>query len=172
MESDLFFPITNTSLKLLHLLDIVLYCHKFYKPVVELSVFTCGYMQSCFSRVRPFVTHGLQPARLLCPQSSPGKNTGVGCHALLQGIFPTQGVNLTVLRLLHWQAASLPLVPLGKHHTIDQVDVTDIYRTFYLIASEYIFFSSAQKTFSKIYHTLVIQALVNLRKLKLFQASF
>ena len=37
--------------------------------------------------------HGLQPARLLCPWNSPGKNTGVGCHALLQGIFPTQGAN-------------------------------------------------------------------------------
>ena len=32
--------------------------------------------------------HRLQPARLLCPWDSPGKNTGVGCHALLQGIFP------------------------------------------------------------------------------------
>ena len=35
--------------------------------------------------------HGLWPARLLCPWGSPGKNTGVGCHALLQGIFLTQG---------------------------------------------------------------------------------
>ncbi|CAI9165931.1 unnamed protein product [Rangifer tarandus platyrhynchus] len=33
----------------------------------------------------------MQPARLLCPRDSPGKNTRVGCHALLQGIFPTQG---------------------------------------------------------------------------------
>ena len=40
--------------------------------------------------VRP---HGLQPTRLLCPWASPGKNTGVGCHALLQGIFPAQGSN-------------------------------------------------------------------------------
>ena len=32
-------------------------------------------------------------SRLLCPWDSPGKNTGVGCHALLQGIFPTQGSN-------------------------------------------------------------------------------
>ena len=31
--------------------------------------------------------HGLQPTRLLCPWHYPGKNTGVGCHALLQGIF-------------------------------------------------------------------------------------
>ena len=35
--------------------------------------------------------HGLQPASLLCPWNSPGKNTGVGCHSLLQGIFLTQG---------------------------------------------------------------------------------
>jgi len=31
--------------------------------------------------------HGLQPTRLLCPWDSPGKNTGVGCHFLCQGIF-------------------------------------------------------------------------------------
>ena len=37
--------------------------------------------------------HGLQPARLLHPWDSPGKNTGVDCHSLLQGIFPTQGSN-------------------------------------------------------------------------------
>ena len=34
------------------------------------------------------------PARLLCSWASPGKNTGVGCHALLHGNFPTQGSNL------------------------------------------------------------------------------
>ena len=38
-------------------------------------------------------THGLQPARLLCPWDSPGKDTGVGSHSLLQRI-PTQGSNL------------------------------------------------------------------------------
>ena len=36
--------------------------------------------------------HGLQPTRLLCPWNSPGKNTGVGCYFLLQGIFLTQGI--------------------------------------------------------------------------------
>ena len=35
-----------------------------------------------------------EPGRLLCPWNSPGKNTEVGCHSLLQGIFPTQGLNL------------------------------------------------------------------------------
>ena len=44
--------------------------------------------------------HGLQPARLLCPWNFPGKNTGVNCHFLLQGIFLTQESNL---HLLHWQ---------------------------------------------------------------------
>ena len=41
--------------------------------------------------------HGLQHTRLLCPWNSPGKNTGMGCHFLLQGIFPTQGSNLGLL---------------------------------------------------------------------------
>ena len=36
---------------------------------------------------------GLSPARLLCPRGFCRKNTGVGCHALLQGIFPTPGLN-------------------------------------------------------------------------------
>ena len=51
----------------------------------------------------------LLPTRLLCPWDSPGKNTGVGCHALLQGIFPTQGSNPNLLHLLHWQAGFIPL---------------------------------------------------------------
>ena len=51
-------------------------------------------------------------------RDSPGKNTGVGCHALLQGIFQTQGSSLHFLRLLHWQAGSLPLVPPGKTQVV------------------------------------------------------
>ena len=56
--------------------------------------------------------HGLYPARFFCPWDFPGKNTGVGCHFLLQRIFPTQGSNPCLLCLLHWQVDSLPLVPL------------------------------------------------------------
>ena len=41
---------------------------------------------------------------------SPGKNTRMGCHALFQGIFLTQGSNLHLLSLLHWQPNSLPLL--------------------------------------------------------------
>ena len=57
--------------------------------------------------------HGLHPARLPCPWDSPGKNTGVGCHALLQGIFPSQGSN-SFSCFLHWQVGSLPVAPSGK----------------------------------------------------------
>jgi len=41
------------------------------------------------------------------------ESTGVGCHALLQGIFLTQGLNPRLLRFLHWQAGSLPLALPG-----------------------------------------------------------
>ena len=53
----------------------------------------------------------LYPTRLLHPWDFPGKNTGVGCHFLLQGIFPTQGSNP---HLLHWQVDFLPLNHLGS----------------------------------------------------------
>ena len=53
--------------------------------------------------------HGLQLARLLCPWSFPHRNIRAGCLYLLQAIFPTQGSNLSLLCLLHWQADSLPL---------------------------------------------------------------
>ena len=59
--------------------------------------------------------HGLQLTRILCPRKFPGKNTGVGCHALLQGLFLTQGSNSSLLYLLNWQADSLPLAPPWCH---------------------------------------------------------
>ena len=54
---------------------------------------------------------GQQPTRLLSPRDCPGKDTGEGCHLLLQGMFPTQGSNPC---LLHWQSGSLPLSHLGS----------------------------------------------------------
>ena len=57
---------------------------------------------------------GLQPARFLCPGDSPGRNTGVGCHALLQEIFHTQGSNLCLFHLLHWQVGLYHLCHLGS----------------------------------------------------------
>ena len=50
---------------------------------------------SCVQLLQP---HGLySPPMLLCPWDFPGKNTGVGCHFLLQGIFSTQGLNVSLL---------------------------------------------------------------------------
>ena len=67
--------------------------------------------------LRPYV---LQPTRASVHGDSPGKNTAVGYHLLLQGIFPTQGSNPY---LLHWQVDSLSLSHLGSStmvwHTIN-----------------------------------------------------
>ena len=46
-----------------------------------------------------------------CSRDFPGKKTRMGCHFLLQGVFPTQGLNLS---LLHWQVDSLLLCHLGS----------------------------------------------------------
>ena len=66
-------------------------------------------LQSCLT-LQPY---GLWSARLLCPWDSPGKNTGVGCHALLQGFFPTQGLNPSVLCLLQCRQILYPMSYLG-----------------------------------------------------------
>ena len=58
--------------------------------------------------------HGIWPARLLSLWNFLGKNTGVGCHILLQGTFPTQGLNQNFLHHLYWQADSLPLSHQGS----------------------------------------------------------
>ena len=83
--------------------------------IVLLIMNTC--VPSHFSLVWLFVNPCLtvyEPARLLCPWDSPGKNTGMGCYALLQGIFPTQEWNPCLLCLLHWKAGSLPPKPSGR----------------------------------------------------------
>ena len=77
---------------------------------------TSARVHSVLSHVRQFATPWTEPTKLLCPWDFPGKNTRVGCHFLLQGIFPTQGWNPY---LLHWQAYSLPLCHLGKEKSED-----------------------------------------------------
>ena len=70
--------------------------------------------QACPTLLQPL---GLQLARVLCPWNFPGKNFGVSCHFLLQGIFPTQGLNPSLLHPLHWGADSLPLSHVGSLNT-------------------------------------------------------
>ena len=71
----------------------------------------CLITKLCLTLLRP---HGLQPTRLLCSWNSPGKNTGVGCHILLQEIFLTQGLNSH----LQWQADSLSLSQQGSPRSV------------------------------------------------------
>ena len=64
---------------------------------VCVCVCVCVYSQS-LGCVRLFVAPGIVAARLLCQWNFPGKNTGVGCHFLFQGIFLTQGLNSSLLQ--------------------------------------------------------------------------
>ena len=51
---------------------------------------SCAHVHSVSQSFLTLWSHGLWPARLSCPQTFPGKNTGVACHFLLQGIFSSQ----------------------------------------------------------------------------------
>ena len=70
-----------------------------------------GAVVNHLSHARLFATLWTVPPRSLCPLDSPGKNTGVRCHFILQRILPTQGLNPHLLCLLHWQVGSLPPAP-------------------------------------------------------------
>ena len=65
-------------------------------------------------------SHGLQTARFLCPWNSPGKNTGVGCYFLLQGMFLNQGLNLG---LLHCRQILYHLSHEGSPYRIEWSEV-------------------------------------------------
>ena len=67
-----------------------------------------------FSRAQLCVTLWTAACQTLLSIGFSSKDTGVGCRALLQGTFLTQGSKLHLLCLLHWQMGSLPLVPPGK----------------------------------------------------------
>ena len=75
-----------------------------------MTMIVCVHVHSVVSN--SLTPHGLWPTRLPCPWNFPGKNTGMGCHFLLQGIL--EGLNLCLMFLLHWQIGSLPAEPLRK----------------------------------------------------------
>ena len=78
--------------------------------VVSISA-TLHLVVQSLSRVQLLRSHGWQLTRVLCPWDSPGQNTAVGCHSLLQGIFLTQGSNLG---LLHCRQILYPLSHQGS----------------------------------------------------------
>ena len=65
------------------------------------------YVCTCSVGSNSLWPHRLEPARFLYPWDFPGKNTEVDCPALLQRIFPTQGLNSHLLCLMYWHADSL-----------------------------------------------------------------
>ena len=84
----------------------------------------CACVLSDFSHVRLFTTpwtvaHGAPPSMGFSRQ-------GVDCHALLLGIFPTQGSNLHVFGLLPWQAGSLPPEPPGKPQEQEKIKLCSL----------------------------------------------
>ena len=66
--------------------------HRLVLPLLGRTVHSCA-VCSITVVSRSLWAQVLQPAKLLCLWDSPGKDTGVGCQALLQGIFPTEGLN-------------------------------------------------------------------------------
>ena len=88
--------------------------HNLYSKIYKFTVCVCVSVCLCvcvqsLSHVQIFMAYELQPIRFLCPWNFPGRNTGVGCHFILPGDFPTQGLNLHLLHLLCWQVDSLQL---------------------------------------------------------------
>ena len=78
---------------------------------IYIYIYICIVCVSCSVMSDSLWPYVLYPSKLLSPWDAPGKNTGVSCHALLQGIFLTHGLNSGLLYLLHSQEGSLPLAP-------------------------------------------------------------
>ena len=70
---------------------------------------------------------------LLCPWDFPGKSTGVGCHFLLQRIFPTQGLNLG---LPHCKQDALPSEPPGKYEKMGILTFSKSLTTNYILITK------------------------------------
>ena len=86
----------------------------------QLALFICQVVSDSLG------PHELQATGLLCPWDFPGKNSGVGCHFLLHGIFPTQGLNSHLLSLLHWQPDSSPPSHLGSPEVLKFPSITKL----------------------------------------------
>ena len=86
-----------------------LYCHPAYLT----------YMQSQSVKVLVAQLYPTLFDPMVCPWNSPGKNTGMGCHSLFQGIFPTQGLNLCLLHCRQFfYHLSYPGSPICRVHPV------------------------------------------------------
>ena len=80
----------------------------------KLALAWSGLLPLLLSHAQLFVTPWTIVHQASLSMGFPGKNTGTGCHTLLQGIFLTQGLKPLLLCLLSWQVGSLPLSHLGN----------------------------------------------------------
>ena len=136
--------------------------------------------------------HGLQPIRFLCPWDFPGKSAGVGCHFLLQGIFPTQESNpgllhcrQTLYRLSHWLLflcfviflLLLPAVTFSSHLLLTTLHIhycslTDSLPSFQLTTSQIQLVKYSQMHNTQIqlvkWHLLVLQVDFNSCRVHVF----
>ena len=91
MRNHFLYTVLLSCFSLAHSLTIN--CAPFLKIpsvcIFYLPVHTCQVASVVSDSLKPY---GLHPARLFYPWDSPGKNTGVGSHSLLYGIFPTPGI--------------------------------------------------------------------------------
>ena len=127
-DGSLYISVSTGALEWTHRLSywklVIWHINKLHSPLTELELEANSYNPRLFQ----WTMHAklLQLCPTLCdtvdytahqvprPWDFPGKNTGLGCHFLLQGTFPTQGLNSHLLSLLHWQVDSLPLAQPGN----------------------------------------------------------
>ena len=99
---------------------IISYCYRHWYywcvsfKLISVSFLLVSAVPSHFDPVLPFATLCTIAHQAPLSMGLSIKNTGVGSHSVIQGIFPTQGLNPSLLSLLHWQAGPIPLAPPGK----------------------------------------------------------
>ena len=96
-----------------------------YKKTVIMSTAKM-YALSCKTLCDPM---DYSPARLLCPRNSPVKSTRADCHTLLQGIFPTQRWNTS---LLHCRQSLYHLSPQSRYSQYTHIIQLSIHILWYL----------------------------------------
>ena len=98
--------------------DAISLSFSYFLPLAVSGVCCCSVVSGSFATPWTVV------CQALCLWDFPGKNTAVACHFFLQGIFLTQGSNLSLLHLLNWQKVSLPL---GSNLVYDKFSFLDFW---------------------------------------------
>ena len=94
--------------------------HQFFSA--QLSLLSNSHMSSSYMTTgKTIALTVLCLVDLLCPTLNDPMDCSTGCHFLLEGIFPTQGLNPCLLCLLHWQTDSLPLCHLGSQYKLGRL---------------------------------------------------